>query len=142
MKHVFFFLTAIIMVFSSCKKDTVSSDSSDVTAFKAHIAVNSWRASYFLQNGVDSTNSLTGYSFIFNTNGTVTATKNSIRVDGTWSAGTDDSKIKFTLLFSAAGAFSESSEDWLVFQQSETSIRLQHVSKGSTIVDLLNFERN
>ncbi|MBP6334523.1 MAG: hypothetical protein KA444_03550 [Bacteroidia bacterium] len=100
-----------------------------------------WKITYFNDSGNDETAHFTGYSFQFNSNGTVTATKGSTIVNGTWSDGNDNSTPKLVLNFGTTVKFDELNEDWHITQQSSTMIKLEHVSGGNGGTDLLYFEK-
>ena len=129
-----------LLIVSSCKKD----DSSPGTALNVSTTVSSgsWKVTYYLERDVDYTASFAGYAFTFNSNGAVAAAKTGNTVNGTWSAGNDDSKVKFILDFNTPGSFEEISEDWRVTERTDTKLKLEHVSGGDGHIDYLTFEKN
>ena len=129
-----------LLVVSSCKKD----DNSPGTASAVSTTVSSgaWKVTYYLERDVDHTASFAGYAFTFNSNGAVAAVKTGNTVNGTWSAGNDDSKVKFILNFIAPDPFEEISEDWRVTERTDTKLTLEHVSGGDGHIDYLTFEKN
>lgn len=140
-KEIRFFLLAVTFVCAlSCKKnDDNNPNSSDVATT---ITSGNWRITQFLEDNVDETAHFSGYMFTFNPAGTATAVKSGNTVNGYWSAGNDDSKVKLNLEFGNNDPWEELNEDWQVLERNDTKIRLQHVSGGDGSTDFLTFERN
>ena len=101
----------------------------------------SWRITLYNDNGTDETSNFTGYSFKFNSNGTITATKGGSTVNGTWSKGTDDSQPKLYLNFGATNPFDSLTSDWRITSQNTSKIVLIDVSGGGGGTDYLTFEK-
>jgi hypothetical protein len=142
MKKLFSILMSAIFlmnIISSCKK---SNDSTPVSSpINTIIAQGSWKVSLYSDKGNDETNNFVNDVFIFNSNGTVTATNGTNSATGTWSSGNDDSELKLHLNFGAALPFSELNDDWHVTQQNGALIKLEDVSGGNGGADYLNFEK-
>lgn len=116
-------IVLVLILFSSCKKD----DSSNIT----DIVVNgNWKISLFQEDGSVKTSDYSGYSFIFNSNNTISATKNSLSTNGTWSSGNDDSKSKLVINFGSVSPLDELNEDWEILEKSSSIIKLKHISGG------------
>ena len=49
-----------------------------------------WRVSYFYDNDKEETSDYNGYSFSFKSDKTLTATRSSVTITGTWNETTDD----------------------------------------------------
>lgn len=134
--------TLLISSFSGCKKDDNSSTiASQVAALNQTAQTGNWKITYYLDNGVNKTSTYTGYVFQFNANGTITATKASSTIGGTWSGGNDDDTIKFIMNFGTTSPFLELNDDWHVTQQGAAIIRLEDVSGGGGGTDYLTFEK-
>lgn len=104
----------------------------------------SWRVTLFQEDNSNQTNHFSGYSFTFNTNGSLFAVNNLLTQTGTWSTGNDDSSNKLLIAFPAApddSPFEEISEDWQIVSKTTSKIELRHVSGGDGSVDLLTFEK-
>ena len=128
-------IVLVLILFSSCKKD----DSSNIT----DIVVNgNWKISLFQEDGSIKTSNYSGYSFIFNSNNTISATKNSQSTNGSWSSGNDDSKSKLVINFGSVSPLDELNEDWEILEKSSSIIKLKHISGGDGSIDYLNFEKN
>lgn len=128
-------LVLVLILFSSCKKD----DSTNVTDI---IKNGSWKITLFQEDGSTKTSNFTGYSFVFNNNNSITATKNSQSVNGTWSSGNDDSSPNLILNFGSTVPFDEINEDWEILEKTSSIIKLKHISGGDGSIDYLNFEKN
>lgn len=130
-----------VLSVSCSNSDDNSSGSTNITfsELTAAITANGWVVSIFEEDGVNQTSNFAGYTFTFNTDGTVTATNGSITVNGSWAYGTDDSKAKLILNFGVADPWEEIGEDWRIVSISATTISLTHVSGGDGSVDNLVF---
>ena len=151
MRHlisVLAFLTTLTFVFllASCTNgsdDVVPSQD----ALQQNVQSGSWKITSFIDSGNDETNHFNAYSFIFGTNGTLTATGGGSSLSGTWnitdSNSNDDSvdDLDFNIIFNLGNDFDELSEDWSVVSQSSSRIELIHVSGGNGGTDHLIFEK-
>jgi hypothetical protein len=79
-----------------------------------------WKVVYYWDEK-DETSDFSSYSFVFNSNGTVSATNGGIIVTGIWS----ESSTKFTLNFGADPLLSELNDDWLKIERTSSSIKLK-----------------
>lgn len=125
-------------LFTNCKKED---DVITTTNVSSTINNGSWRITYFAESGVNKTSNYNGYNFTFGASNVVTAVKNTTTVTGSWSMGTDNSKIKLLLAFTASN-FDSLTDDWHVLERTDTKIRMQHVSGGNGTIDELTFEKN
>ena len=118
------------------------------TVVQNNVQAGAWRITSFIDSGKDETSHLTGYSFTFDSNGTITSTNSSVTYSGTWSItdnnSNDDSPnsdVDFNIFFNLTNNFEDLSEDWQIVSQSSTRIELIHVSGGNGGTDALTFER-
>jgi hypothetical protein len=141
MKPIKMFL-AVLAISSSTLYSCSKEKQEEIAATVATNYVNNgkWKVTKFEEDGKNETHHFTGYVFEFNTNGTVTATKDGKVVRGTWSKGGDDSKSKFVINFDTA-PFNELNEDWVIVSGSADSMQMKHVSGGDGSIDYLNFEK-
>lgn len=116
MKKIIPALTIILMVLitSSCTKDSVS-DPNDTTP-----PTGQWRIHYYWDEK-DETSDFTGYTFDFQSNGVVKATKGAVIVNGTWS----ETSTKFIIDFGTDPILSEINDDWLKIEKTSTFIKLK-----------------
>jgi hypothetical protein len=138
MKNIIKTVTLLLLVIataSSCKKDD-SPSLVDNTIQKGN-----WKITFFQDSGNDETSHFSGYEFIFNSGGSVTASNGNNSVSGTWTTGTDDSQSKLILNFGSTAPFDELNEDWHVLEETTTMIRCEHISGGNGGTDYLTFEK-
>lgn len=110
-------------LFLSCSK----SDSDSNTTLTGN-----WRVSYFFDSGKDETSDYTGYNFQFNTDATMTATRNAVTTHGTWSIISDDNHKKFVIVLSTTDKdLLELNDDWLLLSQTSNEIKLQDDNPSS-----------
>ncbi|MFD0836036.1 hypothetical protein ACFQ0I_09690 [Mariniflexile aquimaris] len=139
---------------STCSKDddiNTNDNSVEINQIKATVQSGSWRITSFIDSGTDETSHFTGYSFTFNSNGTLTASNGSNTFNGTWSVtdssnGNDDSNsnsdIDFNIYFATPANFNDDlTEDWDIELYNSTKIQLIHVSGGNGGTDTLTFEK-
>ena len=109
-----------------------------------------WIITNFNDSGQDETSNFNGYTFSFNSNGTLVATNGSNMVSGTWSivddSSNDDSNdnddIDFNIFFASPDEFNDLSEDWNIVSKTNSTIVLIHVSGGNGGTDHLTFEKS
>jgi hypothetical protein len=107
-----------------------------------------WVITNFVDSGEDETNNFNGYSFSFNSDGTLVASNGSNMVSGTWSitddGSSDDSNddIDFNIFFAAPDEFNDLSDDWDIVSKNDTTIVLIDISGGNGGTDHLTFEKN
>ncbi len=146
MKKLLIICLVALTTLASCKKENAD-NSADTAALalsvNTTVSAGTWRVSYFFDD-TDETVDFNGYAFTFNAGGTVNAVKAGNIVTGTWRTGTDDSKAKLYLAFTAPSNsdFLELTEDWHVLERSDTKIRMQHISGGNGGTDYLTLEKN
>lgn len=141
MKKIAIHSLVFSVLFFSCKKDD-SNPTISTSNVTSTVSTGNWRITYYWDTDHDETNNFNGYSFVFNTNGTVTATKAANTITGSWTTSNDDSKIKLVLSFSSPADFIEISDDWHTIERTDRKIKLQDVSGGNGGTDYLTFEKN
>jgi len=140
MRGILFGLTVLSLTFLvSCSKDDDSSSSDPTTITNEISNSGNWRVALFSEEGVDETSYFNGYTFAFNSNNIVIATKSGSSISGSWTVIQDSGKNKLVLSFPDQGKFEEISEDWEILVKTDNNINLRHVSGGNGGTDLLNF---
>jgi hypothetical protein len=83
-----------------------------------------------------------GYSFVFNTGGIVTASKNSSSQNGTWNIDQSSNKFNIDLgpKTTANHPLGELTDDWKILSSSNTEIRLTDDNSASS--EFLTFTKN
>jgi hypothetical protein len=143
-------ISSMIFFLSSCNKKSVlpmddSAASSNIDLSKTtaistmdpSLLNGTWHVSYLFDKK-DKTNKFIGYSFVFNTNGTVNIT-GPTTLNGTWTTNT--SKTKFILSLGTTKPVSELNEDYAIISQSSTQLKLTHVSGGNGGTSFLTLEK-
>lgn len=137
-KSIALSLILLFITLVSCKKD--KSSSSSTISVSSIVAQGKWKVTFYENSGTNETSNFNGYEFLFNSNGTVSATKSSTVINGNWSDGNDDSQLKLVLTFSVS-PFSDLNDDWHIIEKSSTVIKLEDVSGGNGGTDYLTFEK-
>jgi hypothetical protein len=120
-----------------------SNSASDVTSTNSQIVSSgNWRVSSFIDSGNDETQDFSGYSFVFNTNGVITATKNSSSQNGTWTIDNSSNKFHIDLgpKTTANHPLGELTDDWKIVSSSNTEIRL--TDDNPTSSEFVTFTKN
>ena len=108
-------------------------------SFISFLTSGSWKISYFLNNNNNQTLNYTGYNFVFNTNKSCVAVKNTVTTNGKWLNSISGGKSKFKLKFDGSN-LDELGKKWKVIQFSNTLIKLKNDDKKED--KFLNFTKN
>lgn len=160
MKKGFYYGLLIMLSFTlmsfNCSDDDDGGSNSDNSQQIAQIEdtaeSGTWRITNFNDSGQNETSDFTGYSFEFNSNGTLVASNGSNTVNGSWSvtdsssssSSSDDDDIDFNIFFQVPNDsdFEDLNDDWDVVSISSNKIELIDISGGNGGTDLLTFEKN
>ncbi|MDN5203904.1 hypothetical protein QQ008_21105 [Fulvivirgaceae bacterium BMA10] len=139
---------------STSDEDAMQPDTAAVISeLKGIVENGQWRVTYFFDSDKDETDNFNGFTFSFSSNGSITATKGTVNVTGSWSIINDDDgddhsdgedvydDIDFNISFSTPYDFEELTEDWEIITYTNTKIELKHVSGGNGGTDFLTLER-
>ena len=151
----FVVMLSLALMSSTCSSDddgnSNNTNMAEIQAIVNTAESGTWRITYFFDTDSDETSDYAGYSFTFNSDGTLTATSSTATVTGSWSV-TDDSNsssssssdddIDFNIRFTSPPDFEELSDDWDIISTSSTKIELIDVSGGNGGTDYLTFEKN
>lgn len=131
-------LASVSLLFGSCSNsgDNTPSGTAQV------VSSGSWRVTLFIDSGNDETSDFAGYSFTFNSNGTVTAEKNGVSQNGTWNVSTSSNKFNIDLgpKTTANHPLGELTDDWKILSTSNTEVRL--TDDNTTSSEFLTFTKN
>jgi hypothetical protein len=134
----------MVSISSSCSKDDIVT-AKGITAAQVNniLTVGTWNVSLYDEAGTIETTDFTGYSFVFNSNGTLVATNTPITKNGTWNSTTESGYVKIPIDFveETKGSFNSISEDWIVLTAIDSKIELKHTSSDDGSIDLLTFEK-
>ncbi|MEQ3654903.1 MAG: hypothetical protein ABNH00_03460 [Dokdonia sp.] len=154
-----FALVLLSLLFVACTTDEAEDDLQDDNQQAEQIesvAQNgSWRITNFNDSGQDETSDFAGYSFAFNSDGSLVATNGSNTQTGTWSVSDSssgssddddysDDDVDFNIFFPVPDSsdFEDLNDDWDVVSSSTSKIELIDISGGNGETDRLTFEAN
>ena len=136
------FLLGLVLataVLQSC--DHANSVNSNASSNASQVAQSgTWKVSLFIDSGNDETSDFNGYSFVFNSGGTLTATRNGSSQTGTWSVNTSSNKFNIDLGPKTATQLGELTDDWKIISASNTEIKLTDDNPASN--EFLTFTKN
>jgi len=128
-----------LMFLASCSKSNDNMQNNSAQVAGQAVSTGNWRVSSFNDNGVNETGDFAGYSFVF-TGSVITATKNGVTVNGTWSINT--SSVKFIIDLGPKGSgnkpLGDLTDDWRIISANDVQIQLK--DDGNT--EFLTFSKN
>ena len=142
-KAVVVMIGMAMFAFTSCKKDSVKT----IQQVETDMATGTWVITNYNDSGSNETSDYNGYTFQFNSNGTITATNGSNTYSGSWSVSdsnsNDDSQddVDFNIYFGSPAVLVELNDDWDILSNGSTKLELKDVSGGTGETDLLTFEK-
>ena len=160
MKANIFLIAALSLFVMACDSSDDSNDDNNNNSNSADLTSEimeqgDWQITYFNDSGEDQTNDFSGYTFVFNTDGTVVASNGTQTIDGTWNIYDDSSNSSsdddgnssddddFILSFNVpeTSDFEDLNDEWDFVSVSATKIELIDISGGNGGTDYLTFER-
>ncbi|MDC8003810.1 hypothetical protein POV27_07090 [Aureisphaera galaxeae] len=149
---------------TSCSKEDSAdtnnqnnNNSSSVDQVKSIAQSGDWQVTYFWDTDSDETSDFSGYTFRFHNDGTLTATRGTTTMNGTWSVVDDDSNSSsgdsdsddstddddFNIHFPVPDTndFEDLNDDWDIISITNNKIELIDVSGGNGGTDYLTFEK-
>lgn len=153
---LFTFLALIALVTQvSCSDDDDNQGQNNdalIADIEETMSSGTWRISNYNDSGTDETSDYDGFSFTFNSDGSLVATNGTDTYNGTWSVTDDDDSsddnssgeddIDFNIFFSSPEIMAELTDDWDIESWSTSRLALSDVSGGDGTTDLLTFEKN
>ena len=135
-------ISSTIALTTSCSKDK-QEDSlfTNPQAQEQAVISGSWKVTLFTDSGNDETSDFAGYSFQFQSNGTLTATKNSVSKTGTWTLLSSSNKLDINLgpKTNDNKPLGELTDDWVIISISNSEIKLKDDNASSD--ELLTFRK-
>ena len=134
----------------SCSSDDDSSSSgtaATIAAIETNMESGSWRITYYFDSDHEETDHFNSYVFVFEDDGTLTASNAASTHTGAWSvtnsnSRTTDDDVDFNIAFSTPADFVELTDDWDIITYNSNRIELIDVSGGGGGTDYLTFEKN
>jgi hypothetical protein len=118
--------------------DTCPENTGSTLDFMQVITSNPWKISYYFHDSV-KTSFYEGYSFVFNSNYKVIATKSGVSYTGSWSSKVDNGVREFEIKFES-DVLKELDEGWKVFEFNNSQLRFRD-TKDNNDTDYLYFEK-
>lgn len=115
--------------------------SEDKTLLEDTLNEGTWEVANFINKGVGETDNYNDFILDFMVNGTVTATKNSDVVNGTWEVVYDGGKLKLELNFNETVPFNEFNEDWITVDVQTARVEVKNIDSDTNAESKLVFER-
>lgn len=152
-KRIFLMAVLFTAMIGCTSDDDGSQNSSQVITGLTEVATSGgWAISSYIDSGNNETTHFTGYTFVFNSNGSITASNGETTVQGTWSItaeddsnddnpSSSDAEIHFNISFSTPENFSDLTDDWHLVAYSSNQIQLIDVSGGNGGTDYLTFTK-
>lgn len=104
--------------------DDCDDNDADDSDFITILTDGSWRIDSFIEDSEDHTSNWQDYAFVFNPNGTLTATRGASILTGTWHTDTDDGELELNLQLNVGDPLDEINEDWTVISYNSSTIEL------------------
>lgn len=127
-------IIALIILSASCTRGLDNNNATNVATS------GTWRVTLFTDSGNDETSDFSGYTFSFNSNGVVTATKSGVSKNGTWSSGSNKFNIDLGVKDDTNKPLGELTDDWKIISTSDTEIKLTDDNSSSN--EFLTFTKN
>lgn len=119
--------------------DTCPENMGSTLDFMQVITSSPWKISYYFHDTV-KTSVYDGYTFVFNSNYTVIATKSGVSYTGIWSTKMDNGVREFDIKFES-DVLKELDEGWKVFEFNNSQLRFRDAEDNND-TDYLYFEKN
>lgn len=128
-KYMMILVMVSISVFmTSCSSD----DLSDLTVPETEDLVagtGSWKVTYFYDKDKDETSDFNGWTFTFNDDGTLTASKGSETYTGSWNIKSSDDDPDYdkeiVIIITGAYPLDEMSDDWIIIELTDSNMKLK-----------------
>ena len=135
-------LTLIALIlFQSCSRKNDDLQNS-TQAQTQNVTSGTWKVTLFTDGGNNETSDFSGYSFQFDANGSVIATRNGAAKGGTWAVNNSSKKFLIELGPKTADnkPLGELTEDWKIISISTNEIKLTDDKASSS--EFLTFTKN
>lgn len=126
MKRLLLMLCLTVGIFSCDDDDNGNPTNESITNVNEFLRnQNGLRITELIEEGTNKTMQFSPYLFLFNANGTVTATQSNETISGTYLVFRDDNRTELRMTFPNNGIFFELSDDWYFISQTATTIRFE-----------------
>ena len=126
MKRLIFMLFLSVGILSCQKDNNVSPTNNSILSVNEFLRTqNGLRITELIEEGTNKTTRFNPYLFVFNENGTVTATQSSETINGTYLVFSDDNRTELRMTFPNNSLLFELSDDWYYVTQNAATIRFE-----------------
>lgn len=99
--------------------------------------IGNWKVTYYWDKDKDETNDFSGYTFDFQSDGTLVGKIGGTTYQGTWSENNSSNKLILTI--TGTKALDDMTDDWLIQEKTSSSIKLK--DDNTEHLEELYFER-
>lgn len=126
MRYIIFLLTLSVGLLSCQKDDGVSPTNDSMSSAQEFFrSADGLKITEFTEEGVNKTNTFNPYLFLFNEDGTVTATKTGESISGTYLIFLDDNRTELRMTFANNSNLNELTDDWYFVEINGNTIRFE-----------------
>jgi hypothetical protein len=100
----------------------------------------SWRIDYFIDSTENKTHVFNGFGFVFGGDQIITASNDTLSVQGEWHTGDDNDLTNLIIDFGDTLNFRELNGDWDAYELEETMVKLRDLDNTGN--NFLTFLRN
>lgn len=122
----------LLFLTTSCTRNLGINDATTVATS------GTWRVTLFTDSGNNETTDFSGYTFVFNSGGVVTATNGGVSKNGVWSSGSSKFNIDLGPKDNTNKPLGELTDDWKIISTSDNEIKL----KDDSNAEFLTFTKN
>lgn len=130
---------SVLVAFTALSCERTATEDATITQVTTS---GTWKVSLFSERGNDETSDFAGYTFTFNTDGSLRAVRNGVTTTGTWSLANSSTQFNIDLgpKSDLNKPLGELTDDWKVLSNTTTEIRLTDDNASSA--EFLTFSRN
>ncbi len=130
-----------VLILVSCTRSPDSIGANNGTNSASNITAGNWRVTLFSERGINETADFAGFSFSFNANGVLVATRNGVSQNGTWSITNSSTKFNIDLgpKTDVNKPLGELTDNWKIISVTATEIKL--TDDNATSAEFLTFTK-
>ncbi len=126
MRRLIFMFYLFVSILSCQKDDNVGPTNDSILSVNNFLKnQNGLRINELIEEGTNKTTQFSPYLFVFNENGTVTATQASETINGNYLVFRDDNRTELRMTFPNNSILFELSDDWYFVSKNATTIRFE-----------------
>ena len=116
----------ILFALTACEREDNLSPQNSAESINASLTLpDGLIITEFVEDGRDKTAIFSPYTFLFNSNGSVTASKTGTSINGTYLVFKEDGRVELRMDFPESSELYELSDDWYFISQSGNTIRFE-----------------